>query len=263
MVLTVSSVMFLSIVGVINGRQQKTQFQSAVNEVRTQVQQIANEVSTGYFPDNNSYTCQSVAASSIKLVPKNTTNNGACVYLGKAIHFYSGAGAKDDQFAVYTIIGRRDEVATYQTLAPHVVSPLPTTDGFNDNNFDITDTRALQYGLTAKWLKYTNSAGAVVKAGGSFAFMQSLNASGKTVSGGASQHLELVAFNGAGSKLSNDQANEALAINNDFKDNKIVIDSAISVCFDSGTTKQSVIVSVDTASSRVGATTKINNGYCS
>lgn len=74
-VIAVSGALLASVMTVIGGKQRSTEFQYGVREFQSLIQDIMNDVETGYFPNNGS--------------PGSSSN---AIFLGKAIHFHEVTG---------------------------------------------------------------------------------------------------------------------------------------------------------------------------
>src|SRR4051812_26414068 len=81
-VLAVTGLLFVSVVLVINGRQEAAQFQTSINETKSQLRQIANEVASGYFPSDDTYQCNT-AGGKVSLVTKavGVDSRGECDFI--------------------------------------------------------------------------------------------------------------------------------------------------------------------------------------
>lgn len=94
-VLAVSSMLFLSAVLLINGREAKTQFTTGINDEISQIQQIITDTTDGYYPNNSDFTCAGNPGGEVtpKTVAPGSTQQGTnqgCIFLGKAIQFGLG-----------------------------------------------------------------------------------------------------------------------------------------------------------------------------
>lgn len=109
-VLAVSGFMFVAAVLLVNGRQGRTQFQTAINNLQQELQQTVNETSSGYYPNNGNIQCSGNVTGAVKL---NTAASGAgqntgCLFIGKAIQF--GIGSSEpatNQLGVLTLVGNQ------------------------------------------------------------------------------------------------------------------------------------------------------------
>jgi type II secretory pathway pseudopilin PulG len=127
-VLAITGVMFVAIVGVVSGRQSKTQFNQAANNITAEIEQVISEVQSGYYPDVGVHECAYGSAESQGKVKE-------CATLGKLVSFKSDK----DFYSIDTIIGKR-YAQDFQNAEPSVYSAA-------------AQTRLLKFGLTLKWMK--------------------------------------------------------------------------------------------------------------
>lgn len=109
-VLAVTSVMAISAIAFIAGRQSKTQFTTAINGLQQQLQQVINETASGFYPNNTSFSCTRSVSTPPTLTAQATGDhqgkNPDCIFLGKVIQF--GVASTDPQaYQVIPIVGNR------------------------------------------------------------------------------------------------------------------------------------------------------------
>lgn len=135
MFLAVSSLIFIGAVVAIGGRQAQVQFTQGVNDLESTLQDIINDVATGFFPHNNNFRCNAptVAALPITFSSEDDQQGSSdnCVFLGKALQF-EPAG-QPGTVKVITIAGKRTvDGALVSNLAQArpqaVVGPPPEAD---------------------------------------------------------------------------------------------------------------------------------------
>ncbi len=89
--LAVSGGLLTSVMTIISGQQQKTQFTTGVREFESKIQDIISDVETGYFPSGNDVKCADPTPSGDLVITPVATEQGKnqdCVFLGKAVQFY-------------------------------------------------------------------------------------------------------------------------------------------------------------------------------
>jgi type II secretory pathway pseudopilin PulG len=110
-VLTVSSMLFAASIVGFNQQNRRTQFTDSVNNFAQNIQDVLNDVETGFYPSNNSFSCTALAAGFP--IPSPTAaqqgTNESCIFVGKAIQFAPGPSSPTNKanIDIYTIIGRR------------------------------------------------------------------------------------------------------------------------------------------------------------
>ena len=105
--LAVSGAILISTLGLVNGRQEKTRFQQAVSETDQILQDIFNDVSTGFYPSSGNISCSTdlatgkmITITAAATYVEQGTNTG-CVFIGKFIDF----GTNSSTMNIYTMVG--------------------------------------------------------------------------------------------------------------------------------------------------------------
>lgn len=108
-VLIVSATLFTAAVASFNRQNYQRQFSQAVKDLEVQLQDILNDVGTGYYPSSNNILCDRTAATPAKpkvnhaVSGKTQGSNQDCIFVGKAVNI---AGAIDaTSYRVHTIVG--------------------------------------------------------------------------------------------------------------------------------------------------------------
>lgn len=250
-VLAVTGLLFVSAVLLINGRQARTQFQTSINNLAQQVQQVINETQSGYYTGSNSFSCTSSAGS--VTLSAGSAVNGQCVFVGKVLQF--GTAADPSQLVTYPVVGSK---GTNTTIA--ATNPVAVYD--SASGVDASSVLNMQYGLTpvgsgGSWGMYyngvaANQTGAMgFLAGDSSGNFASLDASGAGYSSG-SQQVSLYAVKNTQPDM--DKPSMVSAINAHAPLPNLVPATSVSVCVASGSTNQSGRLTV---SSSLAVTLKI------
>jgi len=141
--LAISAAMLLAASLLISGRQQKTLFTQSVVDFERQIQDIANDVSTGYYPADSRVNCTvtgSIAKASYAGGNEQGSNSD-CVFVGKLIHFYpDDYGSDAGLLKVYTIFGPKN----YST---NPINPAQLSILGRFNNKGIAELDQLKGGL--------------------------------------------------------------------------------------------------------------------
>lgn len=181
--LAVTGALFTSTMLLISGQQAKTEFYQAVRDVQTRIQDVANDVSTGYYHNPGGFKCDA-DPSGPKVTPgggpgdKQGTNE-ECIFIGRAIQFAPTPTSTSELINIYNIIGLRTvgglasgkEAATYSEAIPTAMFKA-TPSRTNAIPPDVFQTAALQGGIKAKYVKYVQGGAETNVAG--FAFMSTL-----------------------------------------------------------------------------------------
>lgn len=103
-VVAVTGALFVSVVLLVAGRQQKAQFQQAVNNVTAQIETAINEAQSGY--PGETVGCRNTGSTYT-----DTSPDSSCIFLGKAIQFTNGAANERVAMGIHTIVGKRDSTS--------------------------------------------------------------------------------------------------------------------------------------------------------
>ncbi len=107
--LVVSGALMGSAMTMISGQEEKTRFSQSVRTFEQDIQDIFNDVSTGYYsassPENVNFKCTPGASGSVSVTAGSSEqgSNQGCVFLGKIVQLTNGS----DQYSVYTLINSR------------------------------------------------------------------------------------------------------------------------------------------------------------
>lgn len=262
--LAVTGVTLLSAMALLNGQQRKTEFSQAIRDAESQIQDVINDVSTGYYTNTGDFVC-SVGAGGVN-ISTGTNNQGTnkdCIFVGRIIQF--APDGNTDTMKVYTSVGRRQvntggtfqEVTNLTEAAPRVIAP---TRG-SPNIPDATQTLTLKYGLTASKAYYLNgSTQTGVGAVGFFTtFAQYGGATGSELASG-SQNLNLVPV--AGTNLGQSSQSAAAEMNTVTNLAPLNPASGVVVCFQSGGTDQYGMITIGGDNRRLSTKLDIGNGTC-
>lgn len=160
-VLAVTGAIFASMMILVNGRQNRVQFQQGINEITSRIRQLSRETSTGFSPNIGKLSCTAgnngpIMSSSVK---SQGTNKG-CTFLGKVLHFQTppSSGA-NERLATYILAGCQFtncmgfvEAGSLAEAKPLAVEPgtLPITNGFPS----ATDYNDLTSGMKILQMRY-------------------------------------------------------------------------------------------------------------
>lgn len=241
-VLAVTATLFVSAAIMIGGRQNRTAFEQAARNVQSQIQQVLNEVAVGYYPNNGDFTCTATATGpQFGAGSAGVGTNSGCVFVGKVIQF-GVTGTDPEQFVVYTLAGLQKragsntEAVNRTESQPKVVAPTTSNSSIPDRSV----TNKLDNGLTTYRMWYDNGAGAQYI--GAVGFMQSFaKYTGSDINSGA-QNVHTVAV--AGTSINAGKAATAEAINANFPTSPFDTSGGVFICFVSGATDQSGLISI-------------------
>lgn len=112
--LAVSGALLVSAATLISGRQERTRFSQAIDDVSQNLQDIFNDTSTGFYPSANNLRCVDLNGSptvaDLQITEVSNTEQGTnkdCVFSGKLINF----PANSTNYNIYTMITARESTA--------------------------------------------------------------------------------------------------------------------------------------------------------
>lgn len=255
-VLAISAGLFVAVAATLSGRQGRTEFAQSMQDVRSQIQQVIDDVGAGSFPDTNNFTCSPGASGPVFASGSgNQGGNTGCMFLGKVIQLDIAGTNDPEEMRVYTLAGlQRDsagaETTSYANAKPKVIAPT-TTDAARP---DASTKGRLKYGLTTKEAYY----GAGNTPVGSIAFLSTLSG-GPLVS--SSQSLNVIPI--TGSTLNASAAAGAQTIENNVATSTMNVSTGIKICFVSGGTKQSGLITIGGAGRQLSVSlTMMENTTC-
>jgi hypothetical protein len=228
----VESMIFLAVTGailvsamlLIGGQQRKSEFNTGIRDIHSQLTDIVNDVSTGYYNNpTTGLTCPYTSRVSTEL-----GGNADCVFVAKAIQFASQENG-DESAEVYSLIGRRQkpdrtDIRSLRDAEPVILNEADTT-------------LRLPYGIRVVSVTYT--------AGGTNYPVGSVGLSSKFTgnlgSGGieGTQNIDLIPI--TGTTLGQSKADNAskTAIEQNIMDESFYNpDGGVTICFRSGGTNQ-------------------------
>lgn len=260
-VLAVTGLLFASAAILIAGRRQQTEFNQSVRNVQSQIQQVINDVATGFYPNTNSFEC-SAGPSGPVLTSGGGTQQGAntgCIFLGKAIQF-GVVNTSPEQFSVFTIAGLQkgasgNEVTSLTEAQPRAVAKTTTSSALPD----ITVDQQLLGGLTAIDMWYDNGAG--VRTVGVVGFITTLaQYSGGTILSGTQQvNVIPVDDNSVDSALGRSNEAAADALDTSLATSVANPSSGVFICFKSGGTNQSGLITIGNKGRQLSVTLDIKS----
>jgi prepilin-type N-terminal cleavage/methylation domain-containing protein len=256
-VLAVSGGLFLVAAIAVSGKQARQEFDQSIQDVRSQIQQVVNDVATGAFPNMNNMSC-SVGANGpvFSSTAAGQGENTGCIAMGKVIQF--GVGSNPESMRVYTVAGLQKtssgaDVSSPGEAKPKVIAPSTTTPGVPD----LTDQRNLLYGLTTNAMTDQRSGSAI----GAIAILSSLAQYGDA--GIVSGSQQLTAYPIIGTVRGATAQTGAEAINNNLSTltpASALTDKGVTICFPSAGTNQSGLITIGGGNRQLSVTLQIKAG---
>ena len=257
-VLAVTGIIFLSAAALVNGKEAKVQFSTSIQSVQQQIQQIMNQVQSGFYAlSKDTFTCNANAGGILIAGGTNSRGtNSSCVFLGRALQFSNPPANGSQSLYAYTVAGSRTDVTGADATTIDQAHPtiLPTSLSLQ--------TYSLRYGLTVGWVQIDSGSKddpAVTPPDGVvlMSSLGSLSGSGDLISG--AQTVDLYAMRGVDFSTHQD-------LLSDFNTPGVTKKNppaGIQICFNSGTTNQSGVLTIGGAAGVMNVSLKINNARCS
>lgn len=220
-VLAVTGVLFVSIIGVVSGKQSKAQFTQGINSIRDEIEQVINEVQSGYYPEVD--TAQGTKQDYMTI--------------GKVIQFNDPSGSDPERYSVYSVITNKNvkEITSDSTI--QIVDAA-------------TQVNSLKYGLTTKWMRIGGAGGSNLSSK-AIGILTYFTASNMAVAGheAGSQTTQIVPITTTGD-IGSGLAESYTGRNPE---------SGVEVCFD-GNNGQSGLVTIGSNQQSNSVTLSIRNG---
>ncbi len=151
--LTISTALFLSVSMMMSGRNDRTRFSQAVVDLDENLQDVFNDVSSGYYPSDNNVKCEKVSGTEI---PKLTTDsvgqgsNSGCVFAGKLVTMpkksYDGSGVDKGGYFIHAMVSVEDADFNKMNCTKLLGGRNSETDS-GQQNPGVREERSIQAGL--------------------------------------------------------------------------------------------------------------------
>ncbi len=247
--LAVSSTLLISGMSLVQGQQRKAEFNQAMRDTEQQIQDVINNVRSGFYPSQGTFTCIATTASPARTHINSSDTpvgqNRDCVYLGRVIQFNTTAADKSN-FSVYSIAGLRE-----YTKGPAAATSIQRADP--KHIADLTETRTFKYGLETVRVKYSGDADL-----GSVGFLTEpgkTDGSGNPMSG--IQAVRLVPIGGTSGNT--DSITTSLILDNYINYATQDPSSGVTICLKSGGTNQYGIITIGGTAGQLTTKLEIKN----
>lgn len=108
MFLIISASLFGTVIIAMTQQNKRNQFTQSVDAMQVKLQDVLNDVSTGFYPYTTGFTCSGGNNSQPSFSTSSTKEQGAnegCVFVGKALQFEPSG--EPGTYNVYTMVGNR------------------------------------------------------------------------------------------------------------------------------------------------------------
>ena len=251
-VLAVTGGLFVSAAILIAGRRQQTEFNQAVRQVQSQIQQVINDVATGFYPNTNTFQCSPGPSGPVFTSGSGTQQgaNSGCIFVGKAMQF-GVSGTTPEQFSIFTVAGLQKSASGGEVNSLAQAQPKAIQA--------ITTGHQLLGGLTTADMWYLS--GGVKKPIGIVTFANSLAPPGGSSVLFGTQQVNVVPVddNQVNSALGRTNAQAASAIDTSLATSTVNPASGVFLCFKSGGTNQSGLITIGTNARQLSVTLSIKS----
>lgn len=262
--LAITGSLFVTVAILITGQQHKTEFNQGVRDLESSMQDISNDIATGYYANTNNFSCSATNTSGVRpiissAVTNNQGSNSGCTFIGKVVQF-APSDANKSTYKIYTVVGKQkynnNDASNLGEAMPTAIYPVSGSIGVPDGS----DTKTISGGVTAEWVKYVNNSvsSPAINAFGFFTSFGNLSGSTGTLSG--TQDVQLIPVPNTGST-----ADQTASSINGMNSGGLVINptDGIQVCLQSnGSPSQYAIMTIGGNGRSTSVNLAYNNGGC-
>lgn len=133
--LAISAFLLIFTIPAISGQQSRTYFTQGVRDLDSKLQDVINDVSTGYFDNSSRLACNINGAGTpvLSAGPSNVGTNQDCMLIGKIIHASTHANVApppNESISIYSVVGARTTRVAGQ---PVTITSLLNTQPITSN----------------------------------------------------------------------------------------------------------------------------------
>lgn len=156
--MAVTGALFAMIAVTFSGRQAEAEFSTATREMESRLQDVINDVSTGYYLNNGGFTCRnSGGAPAFTGITTAQGKNDDCIFIGRVAQFDLNTG--NTAYNVYTAAGVRQILSGGSSRdVQDLTEARPRLIAQPDSPVDVIDAQQLPVGLEFANMYYVNGA---------------------------------------------------------------------------------------------------------
>jgi type II secretory pathway pseudopilin PulG len=260
--MAVTGLLIVSAMALITGQQNKTEFTQGTRDLELQIQDIINNVATGYYQNTNNFVCRDSGNGDFAGFPtitNNTSNNqGAnigCTFIGHVLQF--APDGMDDTMKDYVVVGRQFYTPSSSTVKQIVDSleaakPTPIAPSVRDTGTppnpppDASAITTLPFGLTVQRVTYDNN-GTLAQAG-AIGFFSTFVPYGNGLQQSGSQSTDIVIIPGVTianpSNTTKTTIDGIISLENGVVANTRNPKGGVNICLKSGGTNQYAVITL-------------------
>lgn len=154
--LAVTGMLFSAAVLYIAGQQERAYFAAATRDAQSQIEDLGNDVVTGYIPLKGEFDCIVNSPGSppiLRPTPGSSYRQGQnpdCVFLGKVIKFEQDSS----KYTVITVAGNSRNSTNQEVKTFAEANPTPVIPGSSSAGVDLTETKEFENGLIVTRIIY-------------------------------------------------------------------------------------------------------------
>lgn len=156
-VLGVTAILLVSALTLVGGQQSKTQFRESSIDIQSNIDQVINNVQTGYYSRPQNLSCSaSISGPVFASAATNRGSNQSCIFLGRAMQL--AVNGDRNSYNVYNLAGLRINSSGQSVSSIDETLPTAISIGGATNNYggftDTTELKSIQYGYNVKSMSY-------------------------------------------------------------------------------------------------------------
>lgn len=226
-VIAIVGFLFAAAIVYLAGDTTNAEFTTSINDSKQEMEQIVNETASGFYSDNNKFTCKANPPSYPILggPPANSPQGGnyGCIFLGKILQF----AVNTSNFSVYPVVGNEmDSAGNYSTSIDDSSPEIIPSDSV---------TQPFEYGLKVTSMNAVDEASGSSVATTAVAFLA--GDAGGNLNGGAASSLS---SNSEQMTLYYDSGLD-VSLQNDVQNQLLKVASEVTICLAGGNNKSGLI----------------------
>lgn len=186
--LAISALMFVLAVSTMAGKQQTTEFSTAVDTFQSKFNQVLSDVSNGNYPElNQNISCneRGTYPPAITTLRSSSTPNGSCTIVGEIIAFTNTTVGSQPSYSVFPVFGRNYNSSTLPGSSSQLATTISEAQPYISSSF--TQNVAMPFGLTI----YNKGIMANGNHYGAFGIFSFTSFDGSSTTGSGASHVEL------------------------------------------------------------------------
>lgn len=249
-VLTVSSILLVSAIILLNGRQAKTAFLTGKNDLKQQFQQVINESAKGFYPNNDAYKCDGsgaqvqIVANGMGAQHKQLGTNDGCIFLGEIMQFNTSGNT----FDLVPVVGKQYAGSGLSSSSLSQTVPVAATQ--------LKQPRVMNSGL--KFVSATADGNAVNSKSVAFLVGDNTGRFATVASDGLASGTQIYSLY----QVTNDNTNATSTLDSFSPGQYLSNASQVALCFDGGS-GQSALLTIGGNGGLAVSDQVFNNGTCS